>query len=100
MKINHETSLKILLHFFFITKLSWELFLPVNIPSLSLCFGPKFGIFNVHLKVGLVKEQRMAQINEKEGGTVVELTNPVDDRIGYPKSKSNTRTTIEQILPQ
>ena len=36
----------------------------------------------------------MAQMNEKEGGTVVELTNPVDDRIGNPKSKSNNRTTL------
>ena len=44
--------------------------------------------------MGLVKEQRMAQINEKEGGTVVELTNPVDDRIGNPKSESNIRTTL------
>ena len=41
----------------------------------------------------------MAQMNEKEGGTVVELTNPVDDRIGNPKSESNIRTTTNFMIP-
>ena len=50
------------------------------------------GIFNVHLKMGLVEEQRLALMNEKEGGTVVVLTNPVDDRIENPTSESKIRT--------
>ena len=85
------------MHFFFITNLSWELFLPVNIPLLSLCFwAPNLGIFNVHLKMGMVEEQSLglALKNEKEGGTVVVTTNPVDDRIEDPTSKSNIETTL------
>ena len=35
----------------------------------------------------------MALKNEKEGGTVV-TTNPVDDRIKNPKSKSKNETTL------
>ena len=47
-------------------------------------WAPNLGIFNVHLKMGLVEEQSLALMNEKEGGTVVVLTNPVDDRIENP----------------
>ena len=45
--------------------------------------------------MGLVEEQSLslALANEKEGGTVVVTTNPVDDRIVDPKSKSKTETT-------
>ena len=35
----------------------------------------------------------MALKNEKEGGTAVVTTNPVDDRIKNPKSKSHNETT-------
>ena len=35
----------------------------------------------------------MALKNEKEGGTVV-TTNPVDDRMKNPKSKSEIETTL------
>ena len=46
--------------------------------------------------MGLVEEQSLspALANEKEGGTVVVTTNPVDDRIEDPTSKSNIETTI------
>ena len=45
--------------------------------------------------MGLVEEQSLspALANEKEGGTVVVTTNPVDDRIEDPTSKSNIETT-------
>ena len=46
--------------------------------------------------MGLVVEGSLSPvlINEKEGGTVVVTTNPVDDRIEYPKSKSKIETTL------
>ena len=57
--------------------------------------GPKFGIFNVHLNMGFEEQSlNLALMNEKEGGTVVVTTNPVDDRIEDPTSKSNIETTL------
>ena len=78
--------------------MSWKLFLPVNIPLLSLYLGPQsLGYFNHTFNMGMVEGAKDFAFCEKEGGIRHSKSNFVDDgkgpNISYPKSI----TSIDKI---